>query len=95
LRTGAAVVPTFSVPQPDGSYRTVYLPELTVRREEDLDREAYRITREATALIEEWVRRYPEHWLWMHRRWKTPAPPSGSPEEQASGYHSADTESEP
>ena len=26
--------------------------------------------REATRLLEQFVRRYPEQWLWMHRRWK-------------------------
>jgi KDO2-lipid IV(A) lauroyltransferase len=24
-----------------------------------------------TAVMEEYIRRYPEQWLWMHRRWKT------------------------
>jgi KDO2-lipid IV(A) lauroyltransferase len=24
-----------------------------------------------TATIESYVRRYPEQWLWVHRRWKT------------------------
>ncbi|HLY61279.1 MAG TPA: lysophospholipid acyltransferase family protein [Terriglobia bacterium] len=27
-----------------------------------------------TRLIEEYVRRYPDHWLWVHRRWKTRPP---------------------
>ncbi len=27
-----------------------------------------------TRLIEEYVRRYPEQWLWVHRRWKTRPP---------------------
>jgi KDO2-lipid IV(A) lauroyltransferase len=25
-----------------------------------------------TAVVEEWVREYPEQWLWMHRRWRAP-----------------------
>ncbi|HLI75622.1 MAG TPA: lysophospholipid acyltransferase family protein [Acidobacteriaceae bacterium] len=24
-----------------------------------------------TAVLEDWIRRYPEQWLWVHRRWKT------------------------
>ena len=30
-----------------------------------------------TAAIEQYVRRYPEQWLWVHRRWK--ARPPGEP----------------
>jgi Kdo2-lipid IVA lauroyltransferase/acyltransferase len=26
-----------------------------------------------TAVVENWIREYPEQWLWMHRRWRVPA----------------------
>ncbi len=32
------------------------------------------ITVAFTAKLEEWVRRYPEQYFWMHRRWKTSLP---------------------
>jgi KDO2-lipid IV(A) lauroyltransferase len=41
-------------PVPSGSHR------------EDLVRH----TAELTAAIERYVRRFPEQWLWLHRRWK-------------------------
>jgi KDO2-lipid IV(A) lauroyltransferase len=75
MRTGAAIVPTFSVPQPDGSYITSYLPALELEYSGDRDKDAIMLTSEATAIIEAWVRRHPEHWFgWMHRRWKTLPP---------------------
>jgi KDO2-lipid IV(A) lauroyltransferase len=34
-------------------------------------------TQQFTTIIEDFVRRYPDQWLWVHRRWKTR--PSGEP----------------
>ena len=31
-------------------------------------------TQRCTDVLEMYVRRYPELWLWMHRRWRNPAP---------------------
>jgi hypothetical protein len=31
-------------------------------------------TQRFTSIIEEYVRKYPEQWLWVHRRWKTLSP---------------------
>jgi KDO2-lipid IV(A) lauroyltransferase len=76
LKTGAPIVPVFSVPKPDGSYRVIYEPEVKVVDTGDREADVYRLTAECTAIIEHWVRRHPEFWLWMHRRWKTAPPPS-------------------
>lgn len=77
LRTGAPVVPVFSLPEAGGSYRIVYEPPVEVERTGDRDADIVRLTEACTRIIEEWVRRRPELWLWMHRRWKT-RPPSGA-----------------
>jgi KDO2-lipid IV(A) lauroyltransferase len=74
VRTGAAVVATFSYPEQDGGWRIVYermaFPGLTGVRDTDVRR----ITEETTALLEARIRARPDLWLWMHRRWKTPPP---------------------
>lgn len=40
-----------------------------------------RLTAGYTAALEQWVRRYPEQYFWMHRRWKTPPPATSRPEQ--------------
>jgi len=37
----------------------------------DRDAEVHRITQRLTTDLERVVRRHPEEWLWLHRRWKT------------------------
>ena len=74
LRTGAPVIPCFSTPEPDGTYRVVYEPEVVPEQTGDRDEDILRLTARCTAIIERWVRRRPEVWLWMHRRWKTRPP---------------------
>jgi KDO2-lipid IV(A) lauroyltransferase len=83
LRTGAAVVPCFSVPNRDGTYRVIYGPEVEVRSSDDQEADVLRLTAECTAVVERWVRAHPALWLWMHRRWKT-RPPSEELESGAS-----------
>ena len=77
LRTGAAVVPVYSLPLEGGRWKVVYQPEVEVRETGDRDADVLRVTAECTAIVESWVRSHPELWLWMHRRFKT-APPGGN-----------------
>ena len=77
LRTGAALIPIFAVPLPDGRCRLIYehpvdLPPATVADP------ILELTQRCTDVLEMYVRRYPHLWLWMHRRWRD-VPPSGSP----------------
>jgi Kdo2-lipid IVA lauroyltransferase/acyltransferase len=41
---------------------------------QDPEEEVLANTAHFTHLIEDYVRRYPEQWLWVHRRWKTRPP---------------------
>ena len=69
LRTGAPVVPVFSMPLPGGRYRMVYEHPVDPPRSEGP--EAIReFTQRCTDVLEMYVRRHPDLWLWMHRRWR-------------------------
>jgi KDO2-lipid IV(A) lauroyltransferase len=73
LRTGAPVIPVFALPLPGGRYRMVY--EHPVEPPAGDDPASLRdFTQRCTDVLEMYVRRYPDLWLWMHRRWRDLAP---------------------
>ncbi len=69
LRTGCPVVPVFALPVEGGRYRMIYEHAVDAPTGEGPD--AIReFTQRCTDVLEMYVRRHPELWLWMHRRWR-------------------------
>lgn len=56
-----------------GKYRLRFDPVEWIKKD-NAEEEILANTANFTRLIEEYVRRYPDHWLWVHRRWKTRPP---------------------
>jgi len=78
LRTDAAVVPGFTIWDPFlGKYRLRFDPALQLIRTGHLEADIAANTQMFTKVIEDYVRKYPDQWLWVHRRWKTR--PEGQP----------------
>jgi len=72
LKTGAAVVPGFLLWEPaERKYVLHFGPELEFRRDGDHEAEILTATQQCNDVLEAWIRRYPDQWLWIHRRWKT------------------------
>jgi KDO2-lipid IV(A) lauroyltransferase len=69
MRTGAPVIPVFALPLPGGRFRMVYEHPIEPPRGEG-DEAIREFTQRCTDVLEMYVRRYPELWLWMHRRWR-------------------------
>ncbi len=81
LHTDAAVVPGFTFwDRKLKKYRLRFDPALTLVRSGDDAADVVANTALFTKVIEDYVRRYPDQWLWVHRRWKT------RPEGQAGLY---------
>jgi Kdo2-lipid IVA lauroyltransferase/acyltransferase len=72
LRTDAAVVPGFTIWDRElRKYRLRFDPALALIRTGHEEADIVANTALFTKVIEQYVRRYPDQWLWVHRRWKT------------------------
>jgi len=80
LSTGAPVVPMFMVRNPDRRTHTLFIEDpleliVTGSKTDDIRANVQRYT----DVIESYVRRYPAHWAWDHKRWAMQGPPPEEP----------------
>jgi KDO2-lipid IV(A) lauroyltransferase len=71
LRSGAPIIMGFISRDAAGRHRVELTAPLHVRTDTDAATAIAETTRRLAAAIEERVRRRPDHWFWVHRRWKT------------------------
>lgn len=75
LKTGAAVLPGFLLWEPsERQYVLHFGPELKFARTANHESDILAATQQCNDVLESWIRRYPDQWLWIHRRWKTRPP---------------------
>jgi KDO2-lipid IV(A) lauroyltransferase len=69
-RTGASIVPVFVVRSAVGRYRIEINEPLELAHTSNEARDLETNTRRLNQIFEDYIRRYPHHWFWLHRRWK-------------------------
>ncbi len=70
LKTDCALLPVFMVRQEKYKHKLIIAPEVIPVRSDDRQHDLEVNTQRLNDVIEEYVRKYPDHWLWLHRRWK-------------------------
>jgi KDO2-lipid IV(A) lauroyltransferase len=72
LRTDAAVLPIF-VPWDEKRQRFLLRidPPLAITPTGNQQEDVRQLTALFTSVVEKYVRRYPDQWLWIHKRWNT------------------------
>jgi KDO2-lipid IV(A) lauroyltransferase len=83
IRTGASVVVGFIIREGRERHRIIIHGPLDISSTGQTERDVWNQTARFTKMIEEQVRKTPEQWIWMHRRWNKTAerPPGSQPEE--------------
>lgn len=85
LRTGALVLPACApFDEATNKYVVRALPPIDYEATGDEEHDIRRLTELSTRALETFVRRYPDQWLWIHKRWRTRPP--GQPDLYARDY---------
>lgn len=70
LRTGAAILPVYCRRVDFGKYVMEIYPEIEFEKSGDNEKDLENLTQKVNDAMESEIRKYPEHWLWVHNRWK-------------------------
>ena len=68
--SGAALIPVFMV-RKNGRHTLFVEKPIEIADTGDKDKDVVTNTERWTSVVESYIRRYPEQWVWMHERWKT------------------------
>lgn len=71
MRTNAPLLPMFIVRQRDDTHKIIIEPPLPLQEGADDKEIIFLTTTRITQIIERYIRKYPQEWGWMHRRWKS------------------------
>ncbi len=75
LRTNSAIVPMCAAwDEDEGRYVAVHGPMIVPEDTGDRNKDIETTTAAFTSEVEKLIRRFPDQWLWMHKRWKTRPP---------------------
>ena len=75
--TGAPIIPCF-IRREGAKFRLVIEPPLRAPELADRAAAMRELTQAWSAVVESSIRSTPDHWAWMHRRWKTRPPPAAA-----------------
>ena len=79
LRANAIIVPVCGVWDAESKrYKIIHGDVIEPARTGDRKQDVKETTAAFTSVIEGFIRRYPDQWIWIHKRWKTRPP--GEPE---------------
>jgi len=70
MRCKSPVLPGFCTRNEDGEFTIRLEPPLVLKRTGDLSADLRTNTQIMTDAIEKMVRKYPEQWFWVHKRWR-------------------------
>jgi KDO2-lipid IV(A) lauroyltransferase len=71
LKMDAPIIMGFIIRENQKKQRIIIEKPIFVEKTSDKEDDIQRLTQAYTRVLEEYIRKYPDHWFWPHRRWKS------------------------
>lgn len=71
LKTLAPVFPVFIIRERGPYHRIIIKDDISVTPSSDMKRDIHEISQRFANMLESYVNKYPDQWLWLHKRWKS------------------------
>ncbi|MCK4224429.1 MAG: lysophospholipid acyltransferase family protein [candidate division Zixibacteria bacterium] len=71
LKLDVPIIMAFIIRESQKKQRVIIEKPIFVEKTSDKDDDIQRLTQAYTQVLEEYIRKYPDHWFWPHRRWKS------------------------
>jgi KDO2-lipid IV(A) lauroyltransferase len=68
---GSPILPAATVRLPDDRYKVIVHDFLPLERTGDKSQDRMASAQRWSTIFEQFIRQYPQQWVWFHRRWKT------------------------
>ncbi len=70
LKTGAPILPAFSVRKPDNTFEAYAEPAIELKKTGDMDADVRAGVEQIVRVMEKWLGAHPEQWVMFHRIWE-------------------------
>jgi KDO2-lipid IV(A) lauroyltransferase len=71
LKMNVPIIMGFAIREHGGKQRVIIEKPIYPQKSPDKEDDIRRLTQAYTSKLEEYIRSYPDHWFWPHRRWKS------------------------
>ncbi len=71
LKMDAPIIMAFIIRESSKKQRIIIEKPMYGERTSDKEEDIRKLTQAYTRKLEEYIRKYPDHWFWPHRRWKS------------------------
>ena len=71
LKMNAPIIMAFIIRENKDKQKVVIEKPISIDKSKNKEDNIQSLTQAYTSLLEEYIRKYPDHWFWPHRRWKS------------------------